>query len=925
MKMFSSVKTAAAALALFSQLTLSCVSVPQEKTIQQMILEGHGNEAKDLFDIKVDINAADSEGNTPLHAAAQINDADLITFLIYRGANTEVRNNEGDTPLHVALKYNCKDAVRVLAGVNGNIFARNAEKQTVFALALEKGADYYNSLITTKTGDMTDEQGRTIVHYLVAAEHSAGIDLCIQRKIPLSVADKNGIMPVDLAYRNSGSVASIRIAAALLMANAIPSRGTFSFFEDAIKTRNPSLRFEDGQTPLHFAAIMKQKGITEYLLERGASTKAKDILGSTPLHEAVRYGAKEIVRILLKAGADPNSQDSLGKTPLLLIAPQDTRADIYNLLLAAGANPNTKDMYGDTPLHIATMNGMDLAILQKLKDSGADINERNKRGITPLALAVNKKLKDHVNFYARCGADIHAEDTEGNTPLSRVFGAGADKTDMEILSILIDERNIASRDSYGNTPLHIAVTHNASPQQVKYLLQFPYDIDARNKNGDSALYLAVKNDRRAIGELFLAKNADVFSANTENSSPLRLALTAGGETQEWLLTSEVIKAADGIGNTPLHYAAEWHFDNAAALLLEKGANPNAQNANGETPLYNAIESDSASTIALLIAKGADKNARDYLGNTPLHACVRQDAQTAAKALLLAGADINAQNLAGKTPLAAAARLGHIAMTTLLLDNGADINAADATGKTVLMDSIQSVNTEIATLLIKRGASPLIQEMYGRNAYHEAVSSGNLDLIQLVRNAGGNPLSRDAHGVTPFSLALNKNSAILDAVTGNNVNLSDSDGNTPLHIAVEYRASANALRQLINKHYPLNARNRNGITALTIAVQTGQLELTRLLLENGADPFILDNAGNCAVTLGITENPEILPDLIKIAGNKTDMAGDTILHYAARISDEEIIKKLLAMGLNRAVRNISGETPYDIAVRWQKTATAELLR
>ena len=48
-----------------------------------------------------------------------------------------------------------------------------------------------------------------------------------------------------------------------------------------------------------------------------------------------------------------------------------------------------------------------------------------------------------------------------------------------------------------------------------------------------------------------------------------------------------------------------------------------------------------------------------------------------------------------------------------------------------------------------------------------------------------------------------------------------------------------------------------------------------------------------------------------------MAGEGILHYAARTGDITIIKKLLSMGLDRTSKNISGETAYDIAVRWQR--------
>ena len=56
-----------------------------------------------------------------------------------------------------------------------------------------------------------------------------------------------------------------------------------------------------------------------------------------------------------------------------------------------------------------------------------------------------------------------------------------------------------------------------------------------------------------------------------------------------------------------------------------------------------------------------------------------------------------------------------------------------------------------------------------------------------------------------------------------------------------------------------------------------------------------------------------------------MVGDGILHYAARIADVETMKKLVTMGLDKTLKNISGEKPYDMAIRWQRPEIAELLK
>ena len=902
----------------------------EAKSIQQLILEGRTEEAKKLFQASVDINETDEEGNTALHTAAKINDADLVTFFIYKGANVELKNNLGDTPLHVALKNDSKNCVGVLAAIGTNIFARDGNGFSALSLGLAKGYEYYDVILTTKTGLARDSNGRNIIHYLVEEENENAIAYCLEKDIPLSYVDTNGNTPLSLAYAKN-SIEGINIAASLILANAVPERKEYSYFEDSVKTRNSSLRFDDGQTPLHFAAIYGHEAITKYLLEKGASVKAKDILGSTPLHEAVRYGHTEIVNMLLNQGADPNSQDSLGKTPLLLVIPKESRIEISSLLITHRANPNAKDMYGDTPIHIATMSSMEVQMLENLKNGGADINERNKQGITPMALAVDRLNKEHIEFYTKKGADIHAEDNEGNTPLSRIIQASDKTTSTELLKIMVTQQNINSRDSYGNTPLHIAISKNASNEQLKYLLTLTNDVDIRNRNGDTPLYLAVQKNRRISGQMLLAKQADVFATNNENYSPLRMALTEGGETQEWILTSDVIKKTDGTGNTPLHYAAEWKLDKAVAVLLEKGANPNVRNANGETPIFNAIKTDSTSTIDLLMGKGSQKNARDYLGNTPLHACVRWDSRNSAMKLIQWKSDLDVQNLAGKTPLAQAARSGRMAMVTLLTENGANIDATDATGKTVLIDAIQSRNIEIVSYLVKKGASPHIQEMYGRNAFHEVALTGNKEMISLIQKAGGNPLARDTQGITPFSIILQReDEELIKSVLGNDNKLLDSDSNTPIHIALENNASTEILDLLVQMDYPINMRNKNGVTPLAIAVSKNLNEHSKILLENGADPFITDNEKNCPLTIAfeklLTSNDyAIIDNIVKLAGNKTDYQGEGILHYAARIADAKTVQLLVEKGLDKTIRNISGETPQDIAIRWQRKDIANLLK
>lgn len=909
---------------LTSLLFFGCITLEPQKELspQELIKQGQIDQAKGKFQLTNDINALDSDGNTVLHLAAQINDADLVTYFLIKGADPKIRNNAGDTALHTAIYYNAFEAAKVLCQTDTCIFECNTQGKTALETGLSKDPAFYDIFISDKTGSIKDVNGRTIVHYFVESKNLTAVKKAVAKKIPISVKDKSNKTPLDLAFNYINDFSSVEIAAELIMGGADEVETNFSYFQDALIVRNLNNRFDDGQTPLHLSAINGHNAIAKYLLQNKADTSVQDSAGATPLHEAIRYGNLEIAKMLLDAGANVNAKDNLGKTPILLIIPKDKIKQTYDLLISYNADLNQKDMYGDTILHTAAMLQVNTQILENLTKHGADINARNKEGVTPLQIAIQQEDIETTKLFTSHGANIHTKDTNGNSPLTIALNT----TSNDIFEATVLRQNIETQDSEGNTPLHVAIINDAPLAKIQYIVSLTDDVNIRNRDGNSALYLAVMKNRQKVGEMLLEKNADIFATNTNNNSPLRLALKYGGSIQDWLITSKTIHSKDGSGNTVLHYAAEWQFDKAISSLLIKGADINAKNANGETCLFSGAKTNNPTIIQLIVDGGASIKERDNLGSTPLHTAVRWDAISSIEKLISLGVNINAQNSAGKSPLAEAVLASKYEVSKYLLEHNADPNSTDRNGVTILMDTIRGQNADLVSLLLKYGANPNLQEINGRNAFHEAAEIGDIKIITLIREAGVNPLSRDKQGNTPFSIVLKKDIKVINAILGKSTTITDSDGNSPIHIIVKNNGSNSLLENLIKAGYPIDTRNSDGYTPLNYAIEADNVSTALILLQNGANPFqTIDKKGNNGVTIALEKNnAQMISNIVKYANGMTDIQGNTILHYAAKTSSAQTIKTLLSYGIDKNVKNVSGDTPYTIAMRWKRPDIAELL-
>ena len=252
------------------------------------------------------------------------------------------------------------------------------------------------------------------------------------------------------------------------------------------------------------------------------------------------------------------------------------------------------------------------------------------------------------------------------------------------------------------------------------------------------------------------------SIRENNLTQLRALLRQNEKAQK-----ESANVADGNGITPLMYAAEIGSLDAMRLLIDGGADVNAQNAFGSTALMWSV-SDPAK-VRLLLDHGAQVNTLARSGRAALIvAAFTNPSAEVVKLLLAKGATVGIMDKRHVTPLNAATFGNDTATVRVLLEAGGDINTPDTfIGLTPLMNAAGNRNVEAVKLLLAKGASvnavsmteglPKIQtgtvEFGGWTPLLMAAAFGPPEAVNVLLNAGARIDAQDYRGFTPLMLAV----------------------------------------------------------------------------------------------------------------------------------------------------------------------------
>jgi ankyrin repeat protein len=429
-----------------------------------------------------------------------------------------------------------------------------------------------------------------------------------------------------------------------------------------------------GRTALMRTAYRGRMDLLRWLLDNGADINALDSYEECALHFAADAGQVEAARELVRRGA----RLDIGRSSVLMSAID--HPEVFRLLLDAGSNPDAEDSNGNSLINLAVV-GRKVDVVKMLIEKKANINHPDSSGWPP------------------------------------VFDAAVYINDASLTRLLADGGADLTGTVNGLGLLHHAVV--GPPEIMKILLEFTryLKLDTRDIHGNTALVGGSMNSRA-------------------NFECLKSLVYAGAD----------VNAKDRDGETALHNAVRSENDKLLSLLLAQPETDINWAGSYGTALQQACQSRMITTVRTLLDKGAHINqvTPKSINSTPLVAALRsfraqrdQDSEQIdrlVRELVARGADVR-QAVPGNmfyTALSAACLGSGVGTINFLLDEGAAADLADPVfGRLPLHFAAMNGLENLRTMLLAFRGSLLHSDGAGKTTLHWAAQFGNAYAVRFI--------------------------------------------------------------------------------------------------------------------------------------------------------------------------------------------------
>ena len=909
-----------------------------------------------LSNNECDVNALNTDGESPLHIACKCSHLEIVTVLLEnQKCNLNTQNIYGNTPLWIACRNKSLAIIRLLLEKRCSTNIPNKKGETALDIPLNEDGDFLLH-IACQWGDLD------IVRYLITDE-----------RFNPNLQNTKLDTPLHIACHDK-SLNIIRLLLERKCHTNIPNR-------KGETAQNIPLN-EDGDCLLHIACHWGDVDIVRYLItDEKCSPNVQNFLKNTPLHASLNvptsdeHSQSNLVALLLSSETcDPNIHNKEGDTPLHIAIKENRTPAISHLLTNKHCNLNVQNKEGDTPLHTAIKQNVTAPVSQLLAITKCDPNIQNTDSETPLHIAVRQQQGDTVVqllSHEECNSNI--QNKEGDTSLH----IACYNKSLNIIRLFLERKcstNIPNTkgetaldiplNEYGDCLLHIACQWG-DVDIVRYLITDKRcNPNLQNTKLDTPLHIACHDKSLNIIRLLLERKCSINILNRKGETAQNIPLNEDGDCLlhiacqlgdvdiiRYLITDEKCSpnVQNFLKNTPLHAAlnvltSDEHSQSnlIAVLLSSETCDPNVHNKERDTPLHIAVRENRTLAISHLLAnKYCNLNVQNKEGDTPLHTAIKQNV-TAPVSQLLATTkcDPNIQNTDSETPLHIAVRQQQgDTVVQLLSREECNSNIQNKEGDTSLHIACYSKSLNIIRLLLERKCSTNMPNTKGETAQdiplnedgdcllHIACHWGDVDNVRyLITDEKCSPNVQNFLKNTPLHAALNVPTsdehsqsnlvALLLSSETCDPNIHNKKGDTPLHIAVRENRTPAISHLLTNKYCNLNVQNKEGDTPLHTAIkQNVTAPVSQLLATTKCDPNIQNTDSETPLHIAVRQQQDdTVVQLLsreECNSNIQNKEGDTSLHIACYNKSLNIIRLLFERKCSTNIPNKKGETAQGI--------------
>jgi ankyrin repeat protein len=486
----------------------------------------------ELLARKVDVNAREGDGATPLAWAALRSNREIAELLLKAGADPDLRNDQGISPLYLAITNGSTVIVKLLLERHADPNLPREDGETPLMAATRLGQIEVMKMLLARGADVNAREKKFHQTALMwAAGHPDEVRLLLERGADARVASKVWDITATIYTPATGTIGK----------TGIP------WNNDGAYTSK-----QGGQTALLFAVQKHDLESTRMLLQAGVDVNVAAADGTTPLLAALykwdslgskfipgksgpapagssaRFGADlAMARFLLDHGAKIDVTDAAGYTPLhgaALAAAALTKRGLDRSAYSGGRAIQSKDGHGPAAGTGAARRLEEaLAMVKRLLDAGADPNRKTLYPTSgPVAdvrinpappestafhIAANSDCLELVRLLADRGANPNLVRNDGHTP----FSAAVLSTNLTIVKEMVargadltarynptdhfpDPVKPVTLTRSNQTIMHIAAGAGAV-EVIEYLYSLGVGLDAKNSMGETPLDLADQQER----------------------------------------------------------------------------------------------------------------------------------------------------------------------------------------------------------------------------------------------------------------------------------------------------------------------------------------------------------------------------------------------------------------------------------------------